>query len=86
MNALRYELSTIKSDRELERVRHADEVRTLRAQVEEKAKLADETESAKRFLFEKQKSLGDELAKAKETAETVKVGRIIYNPPLFSGR
>lgn len=73
LNSLRYELQTIKADRELERIRHQEELRAAGAKAEEKMKLADAVETDKRFLFEKQKSLGEELGKVKDQAENQKV-------------
>lgn len=72
VNSLRYELQTLKADRELERIRHDEQLRTTEARAEEKAKLADAAETDKRFLFEKQKSLADELGRVKDTAENQK--------------
>lgn len=73
VNSLRYELSTIKADRELERVRHQEEIRSLEAKVEENAKLADRTETDKRFLFDQRKALAEELTKVKDQAGSEKV-------------
>jgi len=72
VNSLRYELQTLKADRELERIRHEEQLRAAEARAEEKAKLADAAETDKRFLFEKQKGLGDELARVKDAAENQK--------------
>ena len=72
VNSLRYELQTHKADRELERIRHEGQLRAAEARAEEKARLADAAETDKRFLFEKQKSLGDELGRVKHTAENQK--------------
>lgn len=72
VNSLRYELQTLKADRELERIRHEEQLRAAEVRAEEKAKLADAVETDKRFLFEKQKSLGDELGRVKDAAENQK--------------
>lgn len=77
LESLRYELQTVKTDRELELIQHQEEVRAVEAKAEEKAKLADAAETDKRFLFEKQKSLGEELVKVKENAEKQKVGTLL---------
>ena len=76
VNSLRYELSTIKADRELERVRHQEEIRALEAKAEGIAKFADKTDTDKRFLFDQQKALAEELAKVKDQAENEKVSII----------
>ncbi|KAF8456652.1 spindle assembly checkpoint component Mad1 [Terfezia claveryi] len=72
VNSLRYELQTLKADRELERIRHEEQLRAAEVRAEEKAKLADAAETDKRFLFEKQKSLGDELGRVRDAAENQK--------------
>jgi hypothetical protein len=41
LNSVRYELSTLKEERQLEKIRHEQEVRALEAKVEEQAKRAD---------------------------------------------
>lgn len=41
LNSVRYELSTLQEERELERIRHEKEIRTLETKVEEQGKRAD---------------------------------------------
>lgn len=41
LNSVRYELQTLREERQLEKVRHEQELRTLEASVEEQAKRAD---------------------------------------------
>lgn len=86
VNALRYELSTIKADREMERVRHQEEIRALQAKVEDKARLADAAETDKRFLFEKQTGLAEELKGVKDAAENQQVFISTYSTRVWEGR
>lgn len=41
LNSVRYELSTLQEERELERIRHEKEIRVLETKVEEQGKRAD---------------------------------------------
>lgn len=41
LNTLRYELSTLQEEREMEKIRHEKEIRALEAKVEEHGKRAD---------------------------------------------
>ncbi|KAF8537604.1 spindle assembly checkpoint component Mad1 [Trichophaea hybrida] len=67
LNSVRYELQTLREERQLEKIRHEQELRALEVSVEEQAKRADALESDKRFLYEKQDELGKKLQKVKES-------------------
>ncbi|KAG0641612.1 spindle assembly checkpoint component Mad1 [Tuber brumale] len=76
LNTVRYELSTLQDERELERIRHEKELRVLEAKCEEQAKRADSVESDKTYLFNRQKELSEKLEKVKDQATNQKVGDI----------
>ncbi|CAZ85559.1 unnamed protein product [Tuber melanosporum] len=73
LNTVRYELSTLQDERELERIRHEKELRVLEAKCEEQAKRADSVESDKTYLFNRQKELSEKLEKVKDQATNQKV-------------
>ncbi|KAI5848920.1 spindle assembly checkpoint component Mad1 [Tricharina praecox] len=74
LNSVRYELQMLKEERSLEKIRHEQECRALEAVAEEHAKRADTLESDKRFLFEKQKDLGEKLQEMRAEAAEAKRG------------
>ncbi|RPA90653.1 hypothetical protein L873DRAFT_1753498, partial [Choiromyces venosus 120613-1] len=73
LNTVRYELSTLQDERELEGIRHEKELRALEAKCEAQAKRADSVESDKTYLFNRQKELSEKLEKVKDQATNQKV-------------
>ncbi|KAI5850489.1 spindle assembly checkpoint component Mad1 [Morchella snyderi] len=72
LNSVRYELSTLQEERELEKIRHEKEIRELQLKLEEQSKKSDASEADKRYLFEKQKDLSENLQKVKDQAASHK--------------
>lgn len=70
---MRYELATLREERALEKIRCEQEQRALEARCEEAEKRADAVETEKRFLFDKQKELSEELQKVRDKATNQKV-------------
>lgn len=66
LNTVRYELETIKQERELEQLRHQDELQKLTRSVETVSKEKEKVETDKRLLFEKHKAATEELTKVKK--------------------
>lgn len=72
LNTVRYELETIKQERELEQLRHQDELQKLTRTVENVSKEKEKVETDKRLLFEKHKTATEELAKVKKKSQQSK--------------
>jgi len=66
LNSVRYELSTLQEERELEKIRHEKDIRTLEAKVEEEGKRADVSSSC--LVAD----LGNHVANMLQTGETDK--------------
>ncbi|KAK6541285.1 coiled-coil domain-containing protein mad1 [Orbilia ellipsospora] len=79
LNALRYELATLKQERELENIGSHQEVYTLRKRVQEDGKALEQERSEKNFLFERHQILAAEL----ETVRQEKINEKIELERLF---
>ena len=74
LNAVKYELATLKEERELDKLRRSRELREFQKKIQEEVKAFEHERSEKNFLFERQKALAEELAGMREEAVKVRVG------------
>jgi hypothetical protein len=73
LNAVKYELSNVKNEREFDRVRHDEEIQKLMRTIETMAKEKEKVETEKRFLFERQEKATNDLEKSKKKEQQTKV-------------
>ncbi|KAI5797686.1 hypothetical protein EDC01DRAFT_34310 [Geopyxis carbonaria] len=69
---LRYELQTLREERQLGLIRHEQEIRSLETKLEDHAKRIDTVEAEKRFLFDKEDEIKATLKKSTEIAKSRK--------------
>jgi hypothetical protein len=73
LNAVKYELATIKQERELENISSREEIHTLQKKVQEDGKLFEQERSEKNFIFERHQALASELESVCQEATNTKV-------------
>lgn len=73
LNAVKYELSNVKNEREFDRVRHDEEIQKLMRTIETVTKEKEKVESEKRFLFERQEKATQDLEKTKKKEQQTRV-------------
>ncbi|KAK6342603.1 coiled-coil domain-containing protein mad1 [Orbilia javanica] len=73
LNAVKYELATIKQERELENISSRKEIHTLQKRVQEDGKLFEQERSEKNFIFERHQALASELESVCQAATNTKV-------------
>ncbi|RVD82947.1 uncharacterized protein DFL_007355 [Arthrobotrys flagrans] len=73
LNAVKYELATIKQERELENISSRKEIHTLQKKVQEDGKLFEQERSEKNFIFERHQALASELESVCQDATNTKV-------------
>ncbi|KAK6533212.1 coiled-coil domain-containing protein mad1 [Arthrobotrys megalospora] len=72
LNAVKYELATIKQERELESIGSRKEIQTLQKRVQEDGKLFEQERSEKNFIFERHQALASELESVRQDATNTK--------------
>lgn len=73
INALEYELATLKDEREREKLQQNQEIRELKQKLQEVGQQLEQERSEKNFLFKRQETLGEELKKNSEDVTKQKV-------------
>lgn len=66
IQTLKFELETMKNERQHEALRHENEIRSLEKKFQQEGKRADELESDQVFLFNKQKETADTLLNVRD--------------------
>ncbi|EWC44071.1 hypothetical protein DRE_07206 [Drechslerella stenobrocha 248] len=74
LNALKYELSTLKQDRELEKLNSNREVHALQKKIQEDGKAFEQERSEKNFIFERHQTLAGELETVRQGSLNEKMG------------
>lgn len=73
LNSVKYELATIKEERERDKLLQEQALRELKQQLQDEGKLNEQEKIEKNFLFERQKTLAEELIEVKCESGKVKV-------------
>ncbi|KAK6330145.1 coiled-coil domain-containing protein mad1 [Orbilia blumenaviensis] len=72
LNAVKYELATLKQERELESINSRKEIVELQKRVQEDGKLFEQERSEKNFIFERHQALASELESVRQDATNTK--------------
>ncbi|KAK6505307.1 coiled-coil domain-containing protein mad1 [Arthrobotrys musiformis] len=73
LNAVKYELATLKQERELENISSRKEISTLQKKVQDDGKIFEQERSEKNFIFERHQTLASELESICQDAMNTKV-------------